>query len=325
MQRMNHELYFSDNPIKYENGKELMEKLIHNHGITSKSLSSFYLAEIETRISHFHENYTSQLDTLHSLTNLPVENDLVHYLTLYHRLISQNDPDSFEQLYQYLISEENRLSPNLELVITITLIQFLRLRISLPTEGKENLRKMYHLYNWGIERGTLLNNGQLSTSRFINLIDLISYHQEFEKAEDFINNYGPVIDSKQRKEVCILARSIVFFFKENYNEVLLSLRNIKLSYPVHDLFLREQVIISLYETENDNAEFILSKISTHLKWLNRNEGDISKSNIEGSQNLMKFIEVILKTKDVRKWKKVYEEASYFRKKSWASKKIDEKR
>lgn len=94
--------------------------------------------------------------------------------------------------------------------------------------------------------------------------------REVEWAEHFLENYSIYLNSRDKVEIKKLARSIIYFEKKQFGEVLIQLRDINFKNIFYETRARALIIRSLIEQEA-NRSIIQAECDAFSQSLRRNE------------------------------------------------------
>lgn len=158
---------------------------------------------------------------------------------------------------------------------------------------KNNLKyvkEIASLYDFGLSKSILLDGKILPSTRFCNMIDLLAKNGEFQRAQQFIKDYSKNLKTQVRKESIAIAHSIIYFEKEEYAQVMLTLSRIKsFSLADNDLRARWLQLCSFYE--GGDIVPLESYVKATKEFLRRNK-HLGVKHKKGTLNLIKFIEYL---------------------------------
>ncbi|RME98052.1 MAG: hypothetical protein D6772_09575, partial [Bacteroidetes bacterium] len=124
------------------------------------------------------------------------------------------------------------------------------------------------LYRMGIERGILLDNGQLSPWTFTNVVKLLLRQQQYADIESFITQYGPTLPPSQRANALHYNRAELYYYTKRFDDAQTELLNVAYSDPNYYLGARVLLAKIYYETQAEEA--LLALLASFTIFLKRN-------------------------------------------------------
>ena len=205
-------------------------------------------------------------------------------------LYEKNDPEIYHELKQQItdsnhtISTENRY----------TLVRFLINYCS--KKYKENTllytRELFNLYQFSEQNKLLIEDKYISEVDYVNVVKIAVAVKEFKYAKRLIR-YADDLKPEYRKNGHALASAILHFGKKEYDEVKISLREIKWWDMNYKLTARDLMLRTHYESNDYKSLNNLMK--TSLKNIEE-DADMSEAKKEVNINFVNFINQLMKHK-----------------------------
>jgi hypothetical protein len=137
----------------------------------------------------------------------------------------------------------------------------------------------------------LLASGELNPWYFRNAVMASLRLNEYEWAEQFINDYENKLPSDFRKSAVSYNRALVYFYQKKYDKVIPLLQSVEYDELVYNLSSKSILLAVYYELDADEA--LNSLMESFKTFLNRHK-EISDIQRTLYTNLMKYIKKLLK-------------------------------
>lgn len=281
--RLQHSLYFSENPIKYVKEDSILKNLMKSFNDFNFIYQEFYTyaadKAISIKLSEPHEFEDK------SISDQFLISETANILVNINKLNKTASRDAFEYLYNNLKSNDD-VSPDLRVHIFGVCESYLT-KVIMKGESEHDPNTILFLYQLGISKGILLYNNSLSTVRFHNILSIACFLEEFDWAEDYVENYINLVPIVEREESLVFAKIKIHFGKWEYEEAL----NLLTTSDLNNFFLKAQgrwYSLVIYFITFDNLDFFESQISNFIQFFYYNKKRISHRNFDGSLNLAKI-------------------------------------
>lgn len=280
--RLYHAQYFSENPIVYQEEKNLLHKLISNFKDFKEVYTDFYgfVNDHAVSLNNEHvfkeENYEKSELSIRILKVISSFSDLQH----------EGDYRAFEFLYGELVTNEN-ISPDLQTMIFEFCERFLRSQYQ-NVENEAYSNKILEFYDFGMRKKIMLYKGSISLLKFQNIIQIACFLQEFDWASKFLLDYKELVPIQNVVENQTLALVQINCAKANYEEVIDLIIGTDIKTFVLKLLSRWYLLVCYYII-HDNHDFMDSQLNSFSQFVYYNKKRISAKNFESSINLMKII------------------------------------
>lgn len=198
---------------------------------------------------------------------------LIHlYFTIFQMLKDEDKPEYFGRLKQQLLQNELLQPSDTLRDAYLFAINYCARKIRRGEIGF--LAEALTLYEEGIKRRVLFDQGELSPWTFTNVVKLALRLQRHEWIEDFIDRYGEFLPEPFRDNALHYNLAELYYYTQRYEEAQLELNQVAFS----DLnyYLGARVLLAKVYFETDEIEPLLSLLSAFIIFLKRNRKISSK-------------------------------------------------
>lgn len=290
-----HTLYFSNNPIKYQNGTELLKKLISANTNYKDHVNHLYSAEISNWSKLSKDDFSFEKDILEKqlkLSTLPES----HLLRLLQKMIIEYDVESYSILKNMLLTEKWDTNSEIHIILTSYLNIW-----ALKLWQKGNLsstKDIKNLTSYALASGVYSLNGRLPERRFHNIAGLLAALNEFDWCLNFIDQWKHKVNAQNPEDNVQLALAQCKLYEKKYDEITPILRSIKFKSSGQQTRLQGIQLIALFEDSDENPNIFLQYAINFRKYLKRNSKKISKNSFENHWNLTLVLEALYKGKNL---------------------------
>ena len=216
--------YFSENPVKNREGKELLEKLVEYWMHSYKEISHLYIAQMYNWGDSNNFDYSETIRTLeNSIANL-LTSKTSEVTKIIQNLSKEEDQKSLDKLYKLLINEEIEKGSDLEVFITLYSILY---SVKMWNEGKlKNKAFIFKIYDYGLSSTILMNLGKMQSNSFLNMISVIVLTSRAEMTYQFIDKWSHIIDSSDKETAVAIAKCYVKREEGKFKDIILLLRSL---------------------------------------------------------------------------------------------------
>ncbi len=192
---------------------------------------------------------------------------------LYFEHIDIFGEEAKQEIYAYLYNSSSRLS---------------------RSGNPEIIREHLEIYQFGLKKGLLLENGILSFNLFQNIINVACAVEELEWAGTFIKTYSPLVKEEERANAVALGSAYVAFMAGDCEQSLDLLRETNFVNIHYNIVIRCIQLMCYYELPNYEEVFF---DSTHsfTNYLRRNK-IVSSELKTKNNNLVKFAKKLFRIK-----------------------------
>lgn len=194
-------------------------------------------------------------------------------------------------------------------------------------QGKiEFIEKAMELYVEGIDNKILLVNEELSPTSFRNACLLALRIGNYNWAEQFVNQYGNLINPKFRENAISFNLARISYYKKDFDKVKEYLREVEFDDLIYNLTSKSILLATYYETEELEPMYAL--FESFRTYLNRNKSNMPERYYHSYINLIKYTKKLGKTypKDKKRIdiiRKEIEQQPDIADKKWLLQKLDE--
>lgn len=135
--------------------------------------------------------------------------------------------------------------------------------------GKEYAEDLVELYDRGLQKGVLLEDGLISPWTYKNMVKLGLGLRRFEWVERFITDYSFKLPGDQREDAFHFNLADLFYHKKDYRSALFHLNQVDFTDIHYSLGAKTMLIKIYYETSETEA--FLSLLSSFNIYLRRNK------------------------------------------------------
>lgn len=265
----------------------------------SKQIDLFYLIEklklfnamLSQRTSNYPYQKTFMPQILDFLKNYPVE-EVPELAIYYYAFLTFYEEEKVENYYNLrrLLDQYATIMPQKE--ATALFDSALHYCTGKINKGDRTfLQEYFDVFTVAIQTGVFLQNGELATWRFNNLVASALGLGKLEWAENFVKNFREYlpVDSRQNTYAFNLAR--VYRFQKKYDEVLELLQNVEYEDIGVNLISKMMLLITHYERKD--FEVLESFIDSFRVFLNRHK-HIPQQRRLSYLNLLKYTRRMLR-------------------------------
>lgn len=161
-------------------------------------------------------------------------------------------------------------------------------------QGKiEFIEKAMELYVEGIDNKILLVNEELSPTSFRNACLLALRIGNYTWAEQFVNQYGSLINKKFRENAISFNLARISYYKKDFDKVKEYLREVEFDDLIYNLTSKSILLATYYETEELDPLYAL--LESFRTYLNRNKSTMPERYYNSYLNLIKYTKKLSKT------------------------------
>lgn len=191
--------------------------------------------------------------------------------------------------------------------------------------NSEYLRERFSLYQAFLTQDLLMLDGKMSPWNFRNVIVNGLRLGEYDWVEQFIDDYQVHLEEKYQENAVSFNRANLYFYKEEYEKVIETLREVEYDDISYNLNAKSMLIATYYEL--DEFEALQSLLETFRLYLQRNK-KIAKSRKDLYLPLVQFTKHLTRldprdTKQIQSLKKKIQNTKAVINKNWLLEKIGE--
>lgn len=299
--------YFSENPVKFNQGKEFLENLVLYSARSYLEKSHLYLTELHNwgKVRNF--DYSTSIKFLEeSIQELPVSNasNITHHI---YSMVVNKDQESINYLYSKLEDSTIKKGSDLETFVTLYIVSC---SIYLWSKNKlTNTDMVTKIHDYGLSAGIFMNLGKISSFKFLNIISVLVLTSRPQEVYDFIDKWSHILEPKTKQETTSIAQCYVKREEGKYDEILDILRETRLSRTNTNMLGLIFQIKALYKLkEYELAQNAVNNFKRRLR--NMKDKDDLKS-YKGRYNFLRVMDQLIKKEhsdqviDLSKYESLY--------------------
>lgn len=306
--------YFCNMTKGISDGKAVLEKSSNELAKFEKNLNGYLTVEKHNRSILINEDWNINFDQ-QEINLLKTELELIYFHLKNLKEFKNND--SYQKLKHLLLKSNN--SEEIKYTIIIHITSYLNGQI---IKGNTNLGlELLDLYEWGIESGYLFPNGKIPITRYMNIVTLFSNIGGNQKAHYLVSNYSKMVPSSSPKDVINLGLAQIALTNNEYEKVLLLLRNHKFKEFEFEHRAKWFLLVANFELSEGDTSLIESSVYSFLSFARRNKLNTTKATYSALINCGKFVLMLSKEKKVAVKKAINLEKNLFYR-TWFKSKLE---
>lgn len=281
--KLHHIAYFTTD-------KEKIDTTSNRVSLALTALESFYLAarlryvcEILSQETLLQKGFGDSLTYPLSLENIGKKSSKEFYHEIFTKsisLINEKSSNDFFQLKEIYLQSNLKISKRDQIAVMMYLANFTAQ--SIRNDKPEFYQEAFDVYEFGIENKLLIEDGYISTTTFLNIVNTACYLKKYDWASDFISCWKKHLERNVRQDIVKISFAHLSFAQEDYPETLKRLKDQKFKNLFFKLVAKGLMMMSQYELNpfeddlsrnNDNFQKFLQRdnVLTHSftrAWLN---------------------------------------------------------
>jgi len=284
--------YFSENPVKNNNGKEFLEDFAINFIKSFNETSEILLTELISWGNYKNYDYSNTIFLLESSQDIFSRLE-VNPIT--NKILGLRKNESIELLEALISALENgKIKSGSDLEVFAVMYS---LSIAIALWRKSKLPKVYLLLktlNLGLSLGILTTMGKLSEVKFLNFVSILILTSKPYEVERFVDKWAHLLSEETRESSILLAKCYIKRKEEKYNDILLLLRSTNNLNIKEDTRMLSFQIMALYKlNEFDQVKIAINNFKRRLRY---NKNKIGKNIYTSKVNFLKATELLIKSK-----------------------------
>ncbi len=287
LHRINHSQYYSDNPIKYKRGQEILTGAMESIHRVYEILRRLYETEMYSMSQIKNENWLSdwrkKLDSQDPCISTQIAQALYELKT---------EPSHAK--YEYLRDKlyKHSLSKEMSQLVLAYLLHFLAV---LNRKG-ELIQERLDLIVYGLEKNTLLDKGTINPMRYNAIIDIACHDGRIEWAKAFAYKWAEYLPEKERDDVLHLGQILILFAESKYDECL----HYFMSHPIKaakiDSVARRYYLQCIYELYDRSDPFLIEEVNKTAAHLRYNKDKLSRKHYSNMSDFLQAYRILLRGK-----------------------------
>ena len=217
--------YFSENPVKDKEGKEILEKLVKYWMYNYKENSHLYISQMYNSGDSNNFDYSETITILeNSIANIPASKTS-EITKIIKKLTIKEDQESLDELYELLATGKIEKGSDLEVFITLYAILYC---VKMWNRGKlKNKAFVTKIYDYGLSSKILMNLGKMTPNSFLNMISVLVLTSKAEMTYQFIEKWSHIINNNDRETTITIAKCYVKREEGKFKDIILMLRSLQ--------------------------------------------------------------------------------------------------
>ena len=228
-------------------------------------------------------------EVLQQIDHLP-ENSLARlYAQSYSLLQTDNDEAALQGLWNSLIEQQQAIAPE---EVTELFHHTVTYCIQQIRKGfRQFTTQLLNIYQEGLARGFLLEEGVLSPWNYKNIVKLGLGLRRFDWVDLIIRQYTDVLPEDQREDAFHYNMADLQYHRQNYDQAFFHLNKVEFT-DIHYILGSKTMLVKIY-FETDETEALLALLSSFSIYLKRNR--LIANNIRlAYKNFLNFTNKLLK-------------------------------
>ena len=206
------------------------------------------------------------------------------YYLVAQMLLFPEDESFAEALKQLMFEQSNKFSHE-EIKLLFIHLKNYYITIKINAGRHEYYNNLFEIFKMQIDQGNILDNDLITAQNYKNIISVGLHLQQFDWVEEFIQNYTDKLPKEVQDNNLKYNLAKVYFYKEEYEEVIDQLREVEYKTLVHSLGGKLMLLKTYYELKESMA--LDSLIDSFSIYLRRNRL-ISKDVKQQYMNVLRF-------------------------------------
>ena len=280
-----HELYYSDNPIKYQSDQDLFRSLTEAHAAEKEYRDVLYGAESYNWSRITRRDYTDIDEALNPSSH---RSQSIHYIMM--RSLYELSKHQNEACYRVCRDHFERHHTSLDQTTCQISLSYMKRYITTELTDLETVwyNEIYWVYKFGLDHGYYLFNGTLDARFYTNMINILALQGDYNEMMKFAEEHSSKLDRKLRASTMTVAKGIISFIHERYEEVIQLSGTATYVDKNNELRMKPIHIISYMESDYD-IDFVDNLIYNAMRYLSRHSSTFSAKNSDSHYNLFTFL------------------------------------
>ena len=312
-----HSQYYSNNPIKRKEDPTLFADCLTNFIRTTNEYAVGYLLELENQAQTRNIQNVPLKEALSKLRATAYTSELNEILGHTYKMFCNNDKAAYLRLENILQSEVLDSASDLFLILTI----YLR-RVSGELYQKQLISRKQALtaYQLSFLATAKNNNQKFSAMNLFNGVTTLGTMLSYKETEAFISKWIDKVHTKHKESTAKFCQVLNYFRHDNYQPIPQLLQGLMFDQYIYKIISQVLLIIAHYKQLGEE-ELVSNLIQNLRNQMKRNASIIPKQNYSKIQNLLRIIELLIKSKYDRSININLEDydAVYYR--SWVNKQL----
>lgn len=293
LHRINHAQYFSSNPIKYTQGKEILIEALRSLHILQQAWANQYEVELKSMSKIKNEDW---IGAWQQVKDSRIESPETRVTQLWHELKDHNNPEVYDLLMNVLTKEN--LSNEMG---QITLGYMNHYLVSENHKGsQESYIKRLNLIEMGLQKGFFLDKGNIDLPRFINTIQFAAAIKEISWAQTFYDDWKDKLSKDDYHVGEYLGRITLNFYAADYASCIRDIMIMKSNNPVWNIKIKTYSLLCYYELNRVDINFLSTQAQNVKVYLKKHKSSLGKNLYNANENFLTAYLLMIKDIDEAK-------------------------
>jgi hypothetical protein len=259
------------------------------------TLEKLHLALVDLNLQHIYGHSPPAFlvtPLLEQLPQLPLYAKDPWFSILHeaYQTLSGEFPKAFDRLMGDL--KQHQLSlPDSELRFLHSLLLNHSVRGLNRQGSREMARRIYELYEWAIEAGFILLEGQLPRQHYKNLITISLRIEDFQRAWHYLHMYQPLLPEEVREDAFMFNLANYHYACAEYGKVVQLVSGRRFQRTFEEIHARANMLQAQYELEQDR-EWLVTQLESLIRYV-RDRRDLSDLHKKSYLNRLRLFRRLL--------------------------------
>ena len=292
---INHGQFFSHNPIKNHEGKELLEKCQRFLLSFSQNLNEFYKAVS----NHFTKIKGLPIDE--PFWNGPFEldshNELITTWVNSVNKVSEDPTDqNLDEALEVFFEHLDRVDLELQSSALVILATIAAHKVS---GGRTRfLYKLKDLHLVGFNKGHYLVNNVVTGLSMLNVVTLLGIVGDYEEARSLVEKFKVNLIPEERPTVVALCNADTLICEGRFEDALDKINQADPNFIYFGLAYRRMSLQAYFSLYKDDKYFMDAQFKNYFAFINNNRSKYSEKNYLGGLNFATILKDIYQGKDM---------------------------
>lgn len=290
------EQYYSNNPIKYEEGAKILTDLMQAYFKKIYSHLLVYESELINWGKIQKHSYEEELNVLRKIKEVLPKTELSLVLEELVSMVISDDTDIFLNMVSKVLAEKFEKG-NLQTITTIYTVrkanELWAKKVPLP-ELKTIIQE---LYDFAMTHGVFTDHGMISPPSYRNLLMVLCLSQSYEQLMAFNDKWISKVNSKCPESTKAVCNAIICFYKERYKEIMDYTRYTEYDEINEKAFALHLHLIACFMNREQEYDLYVYTLSNFESFLLRAESKVSEKTFKSLRNSCSFMKQYDKTKN----------------------------
>lgn len=285
-----YQVYYS--PLEEKNksrteGQAQLHSLMDKLELFFQTAKLLYGIELLSRQNVLHEtNYIEDWEELKAKAAKrtgPLD-VLVQVLLLTAQLLEAPSDDNYRHLRDFFMAHYSKLSPRMHPVIQGYVHNYISLQ--LRNSRIEFVSDAFEQYKFEVEHLSSISQGDITITRFINIVSIACSAKELDWAEGFIASRSTYLHESFRGAAERLATALIIYEKQEYEEVRRRIIDLEKTIPRLETYIKAIDILCCLHLEIDK-DYVKGKCDNYLAYLKQHD-EIGNGSKEAFRNFIRM-------------------------------------